>query len=311
MFGWVCVGGVVAAALVAAGLTVGAGSWLSGAPPRPVGLRLSAAALLAAAGVVSGGSVLAVVAWQQGWVGPWFPFALEASPGYAGVAAIRFCPDEGEPLGDRVALDAQGIATVRGPLPPPGDHHRFEVFRGDDAPISAGLQRTVASAGCDWMLVWVEGDAPWTGADGDPARYAAIAREEGITFDAAARRLPHRLVVPDGYRGDLAIVWCDPAPPAGDPLRVDATGVVRVAPPSTMDGQVDPAPFPVREATGAPLVARMTRFHWDDATGCQQLEVRVDEVAPDVTSVSPAPISQRIEGAKARGVPYATVSPAP
>lgn len=308
LFPWVLAGGLLATALTAIGLFVGAGSWLSGTPSPRVGRWVAGGLLLAAWTIVFGGGALAVTAREQGWVGPKFWFSLETPAGYAGHGAIRWCPDEGDPPGDVVRLDDRGVATVRGPSPDTTDHWMFDVVDRAGARTHAYRQaEQLGSDGCQWMVVAVADEA-WTvqGGQGDPVRYDAISREEGIPYSRAARRLPERLVVPDGYRGDVAVGYCWTAPPGGDTLTVDANGVARTGGPMPVV-ETDPDPFPVYEQSGRRLVGRQLRTEWGGAS-CNWVEVRVAEDTPSAQPATGRPVEQVVADAIARGVPYATVA---
>jgi hypothetical protein len=295
---WILGGGVVATALAVGGLFVGAGSWLSDTPPWRTGFRVMAGLLIASWAVVFGGAAAAVVAKEQGWVGPKYWFTLEVPAGYEGQALIRWCPGEGEPFGEVVHVDPLGIATVAAPMPPVDDRWEFDVVRSDGSRTS-GYRASTWPGGCESMVVAIA-DEPWTvmGGQSDPAVYLEMARDESLPFSRVSRRLPYHLVVPDGYRGDFVVEHCVNGPTPGRVVEVGPTGIVTLDQPLFV-GDVHPEPFPLRERSGAVIEGHLLRVEYGP---CTYAEVRAGPKGGG--STTPGTVAERVAAARAAGVPY-------
>jgi hypothetical protein len=268
---WVGGVGVVAACLVGCGLFLGAGAWLSDRPPRKVGVQLMLALVTFGWMVLLGGGVSGWVVYERGWLGPRFPFSLAAPAGYDGLAAVRFCPAEGQAPAGRVELDALGLATVM--LPPSAIGDRYEVdVRFADGSVGTA---TLRGGGIDGPCEWVAFDLTERGGGffgEDIARYVARARELQLPFSRVTHQLPFTLVVPAGYRGVVLLEYCLDAPPYSNEVVVDTSGVVTLL--SPMPWGVDET-FGARDEAGTPLAAHVVRDP-DNGGSCQLLEVMVD-----------------------------------
>lgn len=295
MVPWVFAAGALATALTVAGLVTGAGAWLSGAPSRRTGGWVLVTCLAAAFVVVVGGGALGWVAKDRGWVGPRYWFTLQVPDGYAGAAAIEWCPDRGQPFGDVVVFDELGIATVQAPAPLATDRWEFRVVRPDGSTTTAmvGNRSPPTGDACEVMAVVVDPMVPGY-LFGAPELYLAAARRRGQPLSQSWNQLPVEVVVPDGYRGAALVSLCSGPGGLGSPLELGDQGTVVVADPQfslTPEGPVE-----ARERGGAVVEARVLRTVPPGPTGtCNQLELWVGADEPQVSVVSPELVVRELE----------------
>ncbi|MCA9489201.1 MAG: hypothetical protein KC621_04745 [Myxococcales bacterium] len=142
---WVGIGSVTVALLVAAALTVAAGSWLSDVPRRPVGFG-STVALITVALLVAMTTAVVGASTHHTYGEP-FPFQLVVPDGYEGELVLELC--EGgptDPLPAVIEVPDDGIVAL-GPVYELDPYAGEVVVRRRSGAPAQGLNTTWQTTG--------------------------------------------------------------------------------------------------------------------------------------------------------------------